>query len=101
MKLRLFLVVGVALVASALAGVWSAMQEASAAKSTRATIAGYFPDYPDTPWMDMGGSVHVDGQPRFASREVAVNFQIVINATQRRFDGRRNRFRLSRSGGAL
>ena len=39
---------------------------------------------------------HVDSKPRFAGGEIAVNFQIVIDATECRFDGRRSRFRFSR-----
>ena len=39
---------------------------------------------------------HVDSQARFAGSEIAVNFQSVVDAAQRRFDRRRSRFRIGR-----
>ncbi len=61
---RLALVVAAALLGSAALGVWSAAREAHALAEGRAAIAGFFPDYPGAVWLDMGGAVHVEGQPR-------------------------------------
>lgn len=58
------LIVFLALTGAALAGVLSASRPAVATRDSRAAIAGFLPDYPGAAWMDMGGPVHVEGQPR-------------------------------------